>query len=248
MTHSAWYIGCREDEVGEAAILVGDRARIDRIAEHLEDPHFVEENRGLRTVTGVRAGQRITVSAFGMGGPIAAIVLHELFDLGVRNFLRVGTAMVMPPARLGDFVLADGGVRAEGTSRTYAPIGYPAVADFELSAALRTALIQRKASWRAGIFGTYDGFYTEMFALSAGEKKMIDGLRAEVQRLGLIATDMETATLLTAGRVLGARTASLCLGTVDGLTQEKIGAAELDAGESAMFEIALDAIVASLSS
>ena len=198
-------------------------------------------------MTGVRAGRRITVSAFGMGGPIAAIVLHELFDLGVRNFLRIGTAMVMPPAKLGDFVLADGGVRGEGTSRTYAPIGYPAVADFDLGAALRAALAKHNVSWRAGIFGTYDGFYTEMFALSAGEEQMIDGLRDEVRRLGLIATDMETATLLTAGRVLGARAASLCLGTVDGLTQEKIGAAELETQERAMFEIALDAIVASLS-
>jgi uridine phosphorylase len=246
MNRSAWYIGCREDEVGEAAILVGDRARIDRIAEHLEAPHFVEENRGLRTVTGLRAGRRITVSAFGMGGPIAAIVLHELFDLGVRNFLRIGTAMVMRPAKLGDFVLADGAVRGEGASRTYAPVGYPAVADFDLGAALRAQLARRNVSWRAGLFGTYDGFYTEMFAMSAGEAKMIDGLREEVRRLGLIAADMETATLLTAGRVLGARTASLCLGTVDGLTQEKIGAVELQVKERAMFEIALDAIVASL--
>jgi uridine phosphorylase len=246
MNRSAWYIGCRQDEVGEAAILVGDRARIDRIAEHLEAPHFVEENRGLRTVTGLRAGRRITVSAFGMGGPIAAIVLHELFDLGVRNFLRIGTAMVMRPAKLGDFVLADGAVRGEGASRTYAPVGYPAVADFDLGAALRAQLARRNVSWRAGLFGTYDGFYTEMFALSAGEAKMIDGLREEVRRLGLIAADMETATLLTAGRVLGARTASLCLGTVDGLTQEKIGAVELEEKERAMFEIALDAIVASL--
>lgn len=59
---------------------------------------------------------------------------------------------------------------------------------------------------------------------------------------------METATLLTAGRVLGARTASLCLGTVDGLTQEKIGAGELEARERALFEIALEALTASLAS
>ena len=244
MSRTAWYIGCSEDEVGEAGILVGDRARIDRIAEHLEKPRFLEENRGLRTVTGVRAGRRITVSAFGMGGPIAAIVLHELFDLGLRHFLRIGTAMVMPPARLGDFVLADGAFRGDGTSGTYAPIGYPAVADFDLGAALRGALTKRGGAWRAGIFGTYDGFYTEMFALSSGEKHMIDGMREEVRRLGLIATDMETATLLTAGRVLGAQTASLCLGTVDGLTQEKISSKALDASERDMFEIALDAIVA----
>ena len=244
MPRRAWYIGCSEEEVGEAAILVGDPARIDRIAEHLDNPHFVEENRGLRTVTGVRGGRRVTVSAFGMGGPIAAIVLHELFDLGVRRLLRIGTAMVMPPAKLGDFVLADGAVRGEGTSRTYAPIGYPAVADFELGVALRATLARREVSWRAGLFGTYDGFYTEMFALSAGEKQMIDGMRDQIRRLGLIATDMETATLLTAGRVLGAQTASLCLGTVDGLTQEKISAQALEASERDMFEIALDAIVA----
>ena len=246
MSRYAWYIGCGEDEVGEAAILVGDRARIDRIADHLDAPRLLEENRGLRTVTGLRAGRRITASAFGMGAPIAAIVLHELFDLGIRSFLRIGTAMVMPPARLGDFVLADGAVRGEGTSRTYAPIGYPAVADFDLGAALREALTKRRASWRAGIFGTYDGFYTEMFALSSGQAKMIDGMREEIGRLGLIATDMETATLLTAGRVLGARTASLCLGTVDGLTQQKIAAEELASRERELFEIALDALVASL--
>ena len=57
-------------------------------------------------------------------------------------------------------------------------------------------------------------------------------MRDETRRLGLIATDMETATLLTAGRMLGARVASLCLGTVDGLTQAKIDAAELAAREA----------------
>jgi uridine phosphorylase len=244
MSRSAWYIGCSEGEVGEAAILVGDRARIDRIAAHLDEPRILSESRGLRTVTGARAGRPVTVSAFGMGAPIAAIVLHELFDLGVKRFLRIGTAMVMPPAELGDFVLADGAVRGDGASRTYAPISYPAVPDFELGLALRSALKRRNNPWRAGLFGTYDGFYTEMFALSSGQKTMIDTMRDEIRRLGLIATDMETATILTAARILGAPAASLCLGTVDGLTQEKIDPAILEAREKELFEVALDAIVA----
>ena len=246
MSRRAWYIGCAEEELGEAAILLGDRARIDRVAEHLERPTILEENRGLRTVTGVRAGQRVTASAFGMGGPIAAIVLHELFELGVRRFLRIGTAMVMPPAELGDFVVADGAFRGEGTSQTYAPVGYPAVADFGLGAALRAALVKRGRRWRAGIFGTYDGFYTEMFAFSSFDKERVESTRAQVSRLGLIATDMETATLLTVGRILGARAASLCLGTVDGLTQARIDAAEFAASERDLFEIALDAVTAPL--
>ena len=248
MQRRAWYVGCSEDDVGEAAILVGDRARVDRIASHLEQPAFLPENRGLRTVTGLRAGYRVTASAFGMGGPIAAIVLHELFDLGVRRFLRIGTAMVMPPAAVGDFVVADGAFRGEGTSGTYAPQGYPAVADFDLGVALRAALVRRAGRWWAGLFGTYDGFYTEMFALGPGDRRMIEATRDEVRRLGLIATDMETATILTAGRMLGARAASLCIGTVDGLTQAKIDPSELAARERDLFEIALDAITAPLPS
>ena len=246
MSRRAWYIGSAQEEVGEAAVLVGDRARIDRIAEHLERPEILRENRGLRTVSGWRGAVRVTASAFGMGGPIAAIVLEELFDLGVRRFLRIGTAMVLPPAALGDFVVADGAFRADGTSQTYAPPGYPAVADFGLGAALRAELARRGLRWRAGLFGTYDGFYTEMFALSSRTQERIEATRTEARRLRLIAADMETATILTAARILGARAASVCLGTVDGLTQAKIGAAELAARESDLFEIALDALAAPL--
>ena len=172
----------------------------------------------------MRKGRRITVSAFGMGAPIAAIVLHELFDLGVRCFLRIGTAMVMSPAKLGDFVLADGALRGEGALE---PTRLSAILPSRISnSALRASAGWPRPPWRAGVFGTYDGFYTEMFALNAG-RQPIDGLRAEILRLGLIATDMETATLLVAGRVLGARASSLCLGTVDGLTQGRSIGAEL---------------------
>ena len=243
-TPASWYIGARREQVGQAAILVGDPARIGRIAEHLQDVQWLCENRGLRTMTGTRAGRRITVSAFGMGAPIAAVVLHELAALGVGSFLRIGTAMAMPPARLGDFVLADGALRAEGTSVTYAPLGFPAIADFDLGLTLRRRLAACARHWHAGVFGTYDGFYTEMFALDAEQRAMVDQRRADIRRLRLIATDMETAALLTAGRILGARVGSLCLATVDGTTQDKLDAAALAEGEHELFEVALDALAA----
>jgi len=239
---SAWYLGIGADAVGEAAILVGDPARIPRLAAQLHDPRIVSERRGLRTVTGLHRGHRISASAFGMGAPIAAIVLHELFALGVHTFLRIGTAMAMPPATLGSFVLADGALRAEGTSATYAPLGYPAVADFELNACLRNRLAAGTRPWHAGVFASYDGFYTEMFALDADRRGPIESVRAEMHRLRLLAIDMETATLLTAGRVLGARTSSLCLATVDAASQAKLDAAALAEAEQALFAVALDAL------
>ena len=130
--------------------------------------------------------------------------------------------MVMPPAKLGDMVLADGAVRGEGTSRTYAPIGYPAVADFNLGAALRAALSRTRLPGAPASSAPMTASIPRCSRSHPARSSSIDAMRDEVKRLGLIATDMETATLLTAGRVLGAQAASLCLGTVDGLTQEKI--------------------------
>jgi uridine phosphorylase len=241
---SAWYIGARREQVGSAAILVGDPARVGRIAEHLSEVELLPENRGLRTATGMREGRRITVTAFGMGAPIATIVLHELFALGIRTFLRIGTAMAVTPARLGDFVLADGALRAEGTSPSYAPLGFPAIADFELNTVLRARLKRSGRRWHAGIYGTYDGFYTEMFALSGERRAMIDELKRDIERLGLIGTDMETSALLTAARVLGARASTLCVATVDAYSQEKIDDATMAECERELFEVALDGMTA----
>jgi uridine phosphorylase len=239
-TNRAWYIGAGREEVGKAAILVGDPARIARIAEHMTDVHFVPENRGLKTITGMRGGGRVTVSAFGMGAPIATIVLHELHALGISTFLRIGTAMAVKPAKLGDFVLADGALRADGTSNTYAPLGFPAIADFELNTALRARLKAGGKPWHAGIYGTYDGFYTEMFGLSGERREMIGKLKDDIQRLGLIGTDMETSALLTAARILRVRASTLCVATVDAETQEKISDADMAVLEREMFEMALD--------
>jgi uridine phosphorylase len=244
MTKSAWYIGCRADEVGGSAILVGDPARIGRLAEAMDRPQMLDEKRGLRVVTGWRGQRRISAAAFGMGAPIATIVMHELRDLGVHTFLRIGTAQVMPPATLGDFVLADAAMRAEGASLTYAHAGYPAAADFDLNAALRARLAKSGRNWRAGIFASYDGFYSQMFALDDGQRRAIDDLRQDLQRHHILATDMETSALLTVGRLFGARASSLCMGTVNGLTQETLSASEQAVREREMFEVALDALAA----
>jgi uridine phosphorylase len=243
-SNTAWYIRADRSEVGDAAILVGDPARIDRIAERMSDVHRVKENRGLRTITGTYVGRRVTVSAFGMGAPIAAIVLHELFALGIRTFLRIGTAMAIPPARLGDFVLADGALRADGTSDSYAPRGYPAIADFELNTRLRALLKSSPRTWHAGLYGTWDGFYTQMFGLSGERREMIGTLKRDIERLGLVGTDMETAALLVAARVLGARASTLCVATVDAFTQAKIADDDMATAEAELFGIALDAVTA----
>ena len=110
----AWYLGHSADAVGDRAILIGDPGRLPRIAEHLGDAAFLPVTRGLETLTGRFSGRRITVAAFGMGAPIAAIVLHELADLGVTRFVRLGTAMYLRPAAPGDLMISRDAIGFDG--------------------------------------------------------------------------------------------------------------------------------------
>ena len=242
MTQTAWYLGCGPEGVGDRAILVGDRGRVGLVAEHLESPEWLNEDRGLTTVTGGYRGKRVTASAFGMGAPIAAVVLHELRALGVHTFVRLGTVMCLPPAGLGHLVLADGAIRGESTSGTYVPGGFPAVGDHELCAALRRRLGEGDRAWTAGLVASYDGFYTELFALEKERQPEIEARQKVLATLGVVATDMETSAVLAVGRALGARSASVCLASVDGRTREKLGGDEREDGERDLISVGLDAI------
>lgn len=235
----AWYLRCGPEDVGDRAVLVGDRGRVQLLAELLDDPRWLNEDRGLTTVTGRYRGTRITVSAFGMGAPIAAVVLDELAQLGVRAVLRLGTVMVLPPARLGDLVLADAAVRGEATSATYVPPGYPAAADFALSGAVRRAAAGGRRRLLPGVVASYDGFYTELFPVP-------DGRVADLRRAGVVALDMETSAVLAVGRALGLRAASLCLATVDAATHNRLDDGERTAAERDLAVVGLDALAAGL--
>jgi uridine phosphorylase len=230
----AWYLNCGPEDVGDRAILVGDRGRVALAAERLDDVVLLNEDRGLTTATGTYEGHRITVSAFGMGAPIAAVVLDELHQLGVRTFLRLGTVMSLPPTQLGDLVIADGAIRNEGTSAAYAPDGYPAVADHDLGVALRAAAAASTGPWRSGLYDSTDGFYPRM--LHAAER------HARLRDLGVVGLDMETSAVLTVARTLGARAGSLCAATVDAPTSAKLPLDERTALEGLLVDVGLDAL------
>jgi uridine phosphorylase len=236
LTQRTWYLNCGAEDVGDRAILVGDRERVGRVAARLTDVRWLNEDRGLTTATGRLGDRTITVSAFGMGAPIAAIVLHELRSLGVGAFLRLGTVMSLPPVEMGDLVIADGAVRGESTSAGYVPDGFPAVGDHELGAALRSAAGAAGARWHAGLVDSRDGFYTHM--LGAGDR------HATLAELGVLALDMETSAILAVGRALGARAGSLCAATVDAVTGERLDAEPREEVEERLVDVGLEALAA----
>lgn len=238
----SWYLGLHAEQVGERALLVGDRGRIDRIATRLDNPTLLNEDRGLRVVTGVYSGLPITAAAFGMGAPIAAIVLEELASLGASTILRVGTAMTLHPDGLGKLLLAEGSLMGESTSRTYVPPGFPAVADFALQLAVRDSLQRDGSEWQSGLFATFDGFYTEMLAVSDERREAVAKRVGELRKLGILAMDMETSVVLAVGRALGIRSGSLCLGSIGWEGPTRLSQSERERGEDMLIDIGLDAL------
>lgn len=242
MTKQAWYLGCSSDQIAQRVILVGDPARVTRLSKHLDDVQSLPVNRGLVTVTGSYHGVGITVSAFGMGAPIATIVLHELYELGAKVFLRIGTAIALPPVELGDFIIADRALRHEGTSNAYAPSDYEAIADRDVINAAINAIKENGHNHRVGNFASYDGFYRDMFALDDPTEDRVQNNFTELSKQGVVAVDMETSALLTVGRVLGCKMGSMCVATVNSLKHQKIDNHDMQISEQDLFATALRSV------
>jgi uridine phosphorylase len=238
----AWYLGIGPDDVADRAILVGDPGRVELFADQLADARFNGGDRALRTATGSFRGQLVTVCSFGMGAPIAVIVLEELALLGVRAVLRAGTVMSLGEVPLGTLVLADAAIRGEATSATYVPPDGPAVADRGLTDCVAHVLSEVGAPHRRGLVASYDGFYSQLFAIRQERGEHVGALTAELRRQGVIAADMETSALLAVAPLLGVRAASLCLASVDGPSQRRLDAALRSDGERRLVDVSLEAI------
>jgi uridine phosphorylase len=239
---TAWYLGCRPEQVSDRVILVGDPGRARKIAARLDGVEWLNEDRGLTLATGTYSGQRITVSAFGMGAPVAAMVMHELHDLGASTFLRLGTLLCLAPVEPGHLVLADAALREEATSATYVPDGYPAASDHDLAANIRVWLTMVGRPWHAGVVASQDGFYTRMLPADEGWSGDIEETRIRLERLGILGMDMETSTVLTVARRFGARGGSLLLATVDARTRRSLKRAERGSAEDDMITIGLETL------
>lgn len=238
----AWYLGATPSQVADRALLVGDRGRIERIAQRLEEPRFLNDDRGLWTVTGRFDGVPVTAAAFGMGAPVATVVLHELSSIGVRAFLRLGTVMRLGADGLGEMLLAEAAIRGESTSGTYVPDGFPAYSDFELQTVIRCELARRGEPWSAGVYASYDGFYTEMLGLRERDRERSATRVAELRELGVVGLDMETSAILAVARALGNRAASLCLATVAWENAEKLDDGDRGAAEERLVDVGLSAL------
>ena len=205
-----YHISCADGEVGKYCILPGDPGRCAAIAAYLDGAVHVSQNREYNSYTGSLLGEKVSVVSTGIGGPSAAIAMEELYAIGADTFIRVGTCGgIRLDVTSGDLVLATGAVRQEGTSREYAPIEFPAVPDFEVLSALVEAAKDRGKPWHAGVVQCKDSFYGQH---SPGRMPISSELEHKWEawkRLGVLASEMESAALFTVAAALGVRCGSV---------------------------------------
>lgn len=154
-------------------------------------------------------GLEIDVAAIatGIGCPSADIILNELYLLGGKRFLRVGTAGSLQPnqIKVGDVVIATAAVRDEDTSTCYISPEYPAVASFDMVNAAYSAseILQLKKYVYPGIVHTKSSFY----AREMGQSHLKHNFQymESLQRAGVIASEMECSHLFVLSSVLNHR-------------------------------------------
>ncbi|HEY2537113.1 MAG TPA: hypothetical protein VGI24_09055 [Solirubrobacteraceae bacterium] len=178
-------------DLAERVLLPGDPGRALALAQVLiASPRMFNHHRGLWGYTGPANldGEPLTIQSTGMGGPSAAIVLHELIALGARRAVRVGTCGALQSGlELGELVIADEAICLDGASRALGA-DERVRADPTLADALGAAA---PAGSHRGAVVSVDLFYDD------------DSPRLPNAAAGALAIEMEAATLFALGARAG---------------------------------------------
>ncbi len=204
-----YHIQCRPGDVGRYVILPGDPGRCEQIAKLFDDYYFVNYNREYKTYTGTLNGVKVSVCSTGIGGPSASIAMEELHKLGADTFIRVGTCGgINLDVQADDVVIASGAIRFEHTSLEYAPIEYPAVANFDITCCLKKAADALGYRNHVGIVQCKDAFYGQHSPEASPVYYELLNKWESWKRLGVLASEMESAALFVVADALHCRCGS----------------------------------------
>lgn len=193
---------CGNNGIGRYIFLPGSDGRAKEISQYFNNLIVKTHSRGHNLYLGTLSSRGHTIDvasvASGMGCPSMEIILHELFSLGGKRFLRVGTAGSLQPNRvkLGDMVSAHASVRDEFTSFDYVPLAVPAIASCEFAKPIMQAVkkLGITEQFHTGIVHCKGSFYAREFGVGPKRDENNDYINL-LSQCGVLASEMETATL-----------------------------------------------------
>jgi len=213
--------GLVEGDVNKYALICGEPERVPKIASAVSNGRKILQNREFWIYGGSLDGTPVSIASTGIGGPSAAILIEEMANLGTHTFIRVGTSGgIAEGLEKGDFVIATGAVRADGTSKSYAWPEYPALAHHEVILSLIESASRAGSRFDVGVCLSVDGFYSENKILKEGgvapmsqrgymPSFTMDRL-SDAKKMGVKNMEMENGTIFTICSLFGLRAGAIC--------------------------------------
>ncbi|MBC7216629.1 MAG: uridine phosphorylase [Candidatus Caldatribacterium sp.] len=242
--YKAYHLGLSQDEVQGVplALLPGAPERTEVLARAFGKAQVLAFHREFKSVLAEGKKGRILVVSTGIGGPSLSIAVEELARLGVQWFIRVGTCgAIQEGINVGDLVISEGAVRLDGASEHYAPLAYPAVADWETVGILKKACEEAGVPYHIGITCSSATFYPgqERYdTFSRYVPRSFQGSLREWQALRVLNYEMEVATLFVIARVFGLRAGAVCGVLVKRTEEEHVAEEKLAEVEERLARVA----------
>lgn len=209
------HIRAEPGSIAERVVVVGDPTRARMLSEMLESPRIVNEHRGFHVYTGKWRGVDISVAVHGIGGASAAIVFEELAMYGAKVLVRLGTTGgLVEELDLGDIVVVTGAAYYPGGAGLSGYTGLYCMATAP-NPLLTTRIYERlrgKSGNKKVVLGpvvTSDSFYAE-------DPEFVKTWSSR----GMVAVEMECATLFSLGWMRGLDTAAVLV-VSDSLVKHK---------------------------
>lgn len=249
-----YHIGFDQSDFGSDApqtvILSGEPERSHYIAQtYLQNVKPLSKYRGLDSYLGnLPSGQPILIATSGMGASSVSIVVNELVQVGIKQFIRVGTCgSIQPYIQVGDIVISQASLCRQGAALDIAPAEYPAVADPFLTVAMVETARKLNIPYHLGITASVDTFYEgqERIESSANPnlQSWLKGITVTYRSLNILNYEMEVGTLFKMAGVYGFTAACVCAVVAQRTEGETIIISNKDTAVERAIEVAIETIV-----
>lgn len=223
------YTGMPIEKFGKYILLVNFFPYVRMFSEHYNVPIYGHgqtdsESKPMQAAT----ANDITIVNFGMGSPMAALIMEMLTAIPNEDKEKQGPSAVLflgkcgglkdTKMKVGDLLLPTAAIRGEGTSDDFYPPEVPALPAFALQKAVSTTIREYHRDYFTGTV------YTTNRRLWEHDDQFKDKLRL----YGASGIDMETATLFTVGYFNRIPTGALLLVSDQPMTPEGVKTSESD--------------------
>lgn len=250
-----YHVGFSQSDLGlnppQTVLLSGEPERSQYIAQtYLQNVKLLSEYRGLNSYLGnLPNGKPILVATSGMGASSLSIVVNELVQLGIKQFVRIGTCgSIQPYIPVGDLVISQGSLCRQGAALDIAPVEYPAIADPFLTVALVETARKLNLPHHLGITASVDTFYEgqERIESSANPhlQSWLNGITTTYRQLNILNYEMEVGTLFKMAGVYGFTAACICGVVAQRTTGETILVDNKDITVKRAIEVAIQTVSA----